>query len=99
MISLGGLEEELLRLAKERRWVSGQEEGPYVAISMKEVQGEKPLLILFTTLSLSKEEVNAALKESGWGRIVKIAEVRRLDEIPLTGTGKTHYRLLDEMNG
>jgi long-chain-fatty-acid--[acyl-carrier-protein] ligase len=96
MISLGGLEEELLRVAQEKQWVTGQEEGPPLAISVREKETDKPLIILFTTFPINKEEVNSALKESGMGRIVKIAEVRRLEEIPLTGTGKTHYRLLDE---
>jgi long-chain-fatty-acid--[acyl-carrier-protein] ligase len=96
MISLGGLEDELLRLARERRWVTGNEEGPTLAVSVREKETSKPTIILYTTFAISKEDVNAALKESGMGRIVKISEVRTLEQIPLTGTGKTHYRLLDE---
>jgi long-chain-fatty-acid--[acyl-carrier-protein] ligase len=99
MVSLGGLEDELLRLAKEKQWVSGQEEGPPLAVSVKEKELEKPLIVLFTTFAISKEDVNSALKDCGFGRIVKIAEVRTLEQIPLTGTGKTHYRLLDETLG
>ncbi len=63
----------------------------------REQAGDKPILILYATFSISKEDVNDALKHSGYGRIVKIAQVCILDQIPLTGTGKTHYRLLDEM--
>lgn len=97
MVSLGGLEEELLRLAKEKNWVTGKEEGVVLAVCAKENQGDKPIIILFTTFAISKEDVNGALKNSGYGRIVKISEVSVLKQIPLTGTGKTHYRLLDEI--
>ena len=99
MVSLGGLEAELLRLAKEKKWITGKEEGPALAVSVQEKDVEKSLIVLYTTFEISKDEVNSALKECGFGRIVKISEVRKLEEIPLTGTGKTHYRLLDETFG
>ena len=97
MVSLGGLEEELIRLAKDKHWTEGKEEGPLLAVAAHEKEVDKPMIILYTTFPISKDDVNAALKDCGYGRIVKIAEVRVLDQIPLTGTGKTHYRLLDEM--
>ncbi len=97
MISLGGIEDELMHLARERRWITGHEEGPALAVSVREKETEKPVIILYTIFAISKEDVNSALKSSGMGRIVKISEVRTLDQIPLTGTGKTHYRLLDEL--
>lgn len=96
MVSLSGLEEEILRLAKEKGWLAGQGEGPSLAVSVREKEVDKPIIVLHTTFSITKEEVNAALKECGYGRIVKIGQVCILDQIPLTGTGKTHYRLLDE---
>ena len=96
MVSLGGLEEEVLRIALEKHWITGREEGPTMAVSVREKDTPKPVIILFTTFSITKEDVNAALKDSGFGRIVKIAEVRTVEQIPLTGAGKTHYRLLDE---
>ena len=67
MISLGGVEEELLRLAREKLWLSGQEEGPCLALIAQEPEGDKPLLILFTTLNLSKEGVNASSSGDGVG--------------------------------
>lgn len=96
MVSLGGLEEELIRLAKEKRWVSDAGEGPLLAVSSREKETDKPSIVLFTTFTVSKEDVNAALKDCGFGRLAKISEVRVIEQIPLTGTGKTHYRLLDE---
>ena len=97
MVSLAGLEEELLRLAQEKQWAALKEDGPQLAVAVREKESEKPLLILITTFPVDLEMVNRALKESGYGRLIKIAEVKQVHEIPLTGTGKTHYRLLDEM--
>ncbi len=96
MVSLGGLEDELLRLAQERKWASLGDEGPPLAISVREKESNKPEIVLFVIFPVTKEEVNTALKEGGYSRLVKIGEVKQLDAIPLTGTGKTHYRLLDE---
>jgi long-chain-fatty-acid--[acyl-carrier-protein] ligase len=97
MVSLAGLEEELLRIAHEKKWATEQQEGPPLAVSVKEKESEKPIIVLFTTFSISKEAINDLLKDCGYGRIVKIGDVRKVDHIPLTGTGKTHYRLLDEL--
>lgn len=97
MVSLAGLEEELLKIAQERNWMNAEQEGPPLAISVKEKDTDKPIIVLFTTFSINKDEINTILKNYGYGRIAKIGEVRKVDHIPLTGTGKTHYRLLDEM--
>ena len=99
MVGLSGLEDDLFELAREKGWVSPlkREDGPPLAITVLGRESDKPQLILFTTFDVTKEQVNTALKEMGLGRIVKISEVKQLPEIPLTGTGKTHYRLLDEM--
>lgn len=99
MVSLGGLEEDLIRIAVEKKWVTTlPKEGPILAVSAFDKETDKPALILFTTFLVSKEDVNYALRDQGLGRIVKISEVRPLEKIPLTGTGKTNYRLLDEMS-
>lgn len=99
MVGLGGVEEELFRIAKEKNWISKIQDGVPLAVSVREKEGEKPQIILFTTFKISVDDVNNALKDTGVGRIVRIAEVRVIEHIPLTGTGKTHYRLLDEMTG
>jgi long-chain-fatty-acid--[acyl-carrier-protein] ligase len=96
MISLGGLEEELVKLAKIKHWITDVVEEPYFAISVKEKESDKPLIVLYTTFDVAKDEVNAALNESGFGRLARIGEVLRVDAIPMTGTGKIHHRLLDE---
>lgn len=90
MISLGGIEEELSQLAPKS-------DKPQLAVIAIEKESEKPEIIVFTTFDLNREQASQYLKERGHGRLVKISEVRKIQEIPLTGTGKTHYRLLDEM--
>ena len=98
MVSLGGLEEEICRLAIDKKWpLPLKLEGPPLAVAVLEKESEKPSIVLFATFDISKEEVNTALRENGHGKIVKIGEVRKVGQIPLTGTGKTHYRALDEM--
>ncbi|MEN9343821.1 MAG: hypothetical protein RLZZ453_608 [Chlamydiota bacterium] len=89
MVSLGGIEEELLKAFPEVR-----QDGPPLAVCVKE--DGKPELILFVTWDISKESVNEVLKLSGLGRIVKIAEVKKIEAIPLMGTGKINYRLLEK---
>jgi len=97
MISLGAIEEELKHFSQEKGWCPRNVEKVFLALSVKERETDKPRLILFTTFEISLDSINAILKESGFGRLVKISEVRHIEQIPLTGTGKTHYRLLDEM--
>ncbi len=89
MVSLSAVEEAIAK------HLPSDDDAPTVAIGTRE--GEKGAqLILFTTLDIGREKVNELLKDSGFGRIVKIHDLQRIDEIPLTGTGKIHYRVLDE---
>ncbi|MES2345437.1 MAG: AMP-binding protein [Chlamydiota bacterium] len=96
MVSLSGLEEELIKLAKIKHWIGEALEGPYLAVSVKEKESDKPLIVLYATFDAVKDEINAALNEGGFGRLSRVNEIVRVDEIPMTGTGKIHHRLLDE---
>ena len=96
MVSLGGVEEELLHAAKERVWYTSLQEGFPLAVVAREIESQKSDLVVFTVFKVGREEVNQALRESGFGRIVKISEVIQISEIPLTGTGKIHHRILEE---
>lgn len=95
MISLSWVEQELLHAAKEKKWYTTCPNGPALAIIAlsKEVKAQ---LVLCSTFVVSVEEVNQILRERGSGRIVKIAEVVTFPEIPLMGTGKVYYRMLEE---
>ncbi len=99
MVSLGGLEEEITALAFAKGWVEKSVKDPFLAISVREKESDKAQIILFTTFSVDRDLINQSLKERGEARVAKISEVRCLSEIPLTGTGKTHYRFLDELCG
>lgn len=95
MVSLTGVEEELLQETQCKGWAP-QSEGPPLAVVSKEPNSDKPQIVVFATFSIDKETFNEVLYERGFGRIVKISEVREIKEIPLTGTGKINYRSLEE---
>ena len=82
-------------LAKKNDWLTEPPEKPQIALSAEEKEGEKPKLIVYTILDLKREKINDELKERGMGRLVKIAEVKKIKEIPVTATGKVQYRKLD----
>jgi long-chain-fatty-acid--[acyl-carrier-protein] ligase len=83
MISLGGLEEELFKHF-----------GKSLAIVVKE--SDKPQIILFATFDVTMQEVNQFLLGKGYGRLYAISKVVKIDQIPVTGTGKIQYSSLNE---
>lgn len=94
MISLAAVEDGLLQIGLERGWQLGHD-GPPLAVSAKEIVGEKPRFFLFSRINLELDDVNRALKDAGFSNLVKISQVIKMDEIPVMGTGKTNYRLLE----
>lgn len=97
MVSLGGLEEDLIATVNQLGWVPAKSEGPVLAVTAKGPESDKPQIVVFSTFEIDKEVLNRRLKESGQGRLVKIAKVVKMDEIPITGTGKIHYRHLNDL--
>lgn len=94
MISLGAIEEVLMRELLRRGQISS--ELPSLAICANEKNDGKPQLILFTTISIDKDAANEILVQSGFSRLIKISSIQKVDEIPLMGTGKTNYRQLQK---
>ena len=92
MISLGAIEQILVHELIQRGRISG--DVPSLAVCSDEKIPGKPQLIVFTTVTLDKEEANEILKTSGFSRLVKISAVQKIEEIPMMGTGKTDYRRL-----
>jgi long-chain-fatty-acid--[acyl-carrier-protein] ligase len=90
MISLPALEEPLARRYPPT------EDGPQVAVEGVETP-EGRHIVLFTTAEISLREANAALAEAGFRGVMRLDEVRRLDAIPVLGTGKTDYKVLRRM--
>ena len=96
MLSLNSMEEVLMEEGAKRNWYDSEHDKHPLAICALE-EGETPQLILVTTFALEKEEANRALREGGLGRIAKVSSVKRVEEIPLTGTGKVHLKGLIDL--
>ncbi len=94
MVSLASLEEALLEAGVKKGWPTNQE-GPSLAMCSKEIPGEKTKLFLFSRFDIVLEEVNSTLKDSGFSNLVRVSAVIKLDELPIMGTGKINYRLLE----
>ncbi len=88
MVSLPAIE-----AAIEAHHGDPEADGPAIAV-VPTPDDEHPELILFTTLDLDRETVNRALRAAGLSGLHNIRDVRRVDEIPVLGTGKTDYRAL-----
>jgi long-chain-fatty-acid--[acyl-carrier-protein] ligase len=87
MISLPAIEEPLAA-----KYPPG-DKGPQVAVEGIETPtGRK--IVLFTTTDLSLIDANALLTQAGYRGIMRLDEVRKLETLPLLGTGKTDYKVL-----
>lgn len=95
MISLGGIEEIVLKRLIEDKKV--HPDIPSIAVCANEKEEGKPHLILFTIIDLQKEEANQILQDAGFSNLVKISSVKKIEEIPLLGAGKTNYRSLQDL--
>lgn len=93
MISLPALEEPFVRLYPPT------EEGPRVAVEGVEVPGGGRRIVLFTTQDVSLREANALLQKEGFRGVLRLDDVKRLDKLPVLGTGKTDYKVLRGMIG
>jgi long-chain-fatty-acid--[acyl-carrier-protein] ligase len=87
MISLPALEEPFVRRFPPT------DAGPRVAVEGVETDGGRHI-VLFTTESLSLNEANALLQQEGLRGVMRLDEVRRVESLPLLGTGKVDYKVL-----
>jgi len=95
MISLGAVEETLLKqLVHEKRITH---DIPSIAICVDEKEEGKPLLILFAIIDLDRDDANRIIHDAGFSNLVKISAVKKVDEIPMMGAGKTDYRSLQAL--
>jgi long-chain-fatty-acid--[acyl-carrier-protein] ligase len=92
MISLGGVEETLVTNLISQGKIS--DKAPAIAVVADEKKEGQPQLVLFTTASITREEANQILQTQGFSRLVKISAVKKIEEIPMLGTGKTDYKSL-----
>lgn len=89
MISLPAIETVLL--AKYQK----QDEDIILAVESTAAESN-PEIILFTIADIKREEANLVIREAGLSPLHNIRIVKRIDKIPLLGTGKTDYRTLKE---
>jgi long-chain-fatty-acid--[acyl-carrier-protein] ligase len=87
MVSLPALEEPFARL-----YPAG-EDGPRAAVEGVETPGGRHV-VLFTTEDVTCRAANAVLLGAGFRGVMRLDEVRRVDRIPVLGTGKTDYKAL-----
>ncbi|HEY2909528.1 MAG TPA: AMP-binding protein [Gemmataceae bacterium] len=87
MISLPALEEPFARRFPPT------DAGPRAAVEGIETpEGRK--IVLFTTEDISLRDANALLQSEGFRGVMRLDEVRKVDALPLLGTGKTDYKVL-----
>ena len=88
MVSLPAIEELLLDAYREP-------DAPLpLAVSARVNESDQAVIILFTTMDLELAEVNQKIREAGLSPIHFVKEIKKLDEIPLLGSGKTDYQTL-----
>ena len=90
MISLPAIEEPLAQA-----YPPG-ENGPRVAVEGIESHDGRRI-VLFTTEPIILRQANELLQSKGLRGIMRLDEVRRLEKIPVLGTGKTDYKVLRGM--
>jgi acyl-CoA synthetase (AMP-forming)/AMP-acid ligase II/acyl carrier protein len=88
MVSLPAVEEALIS-----RFGNESDQETILAVEAAPADAN-PELVLFTTRDITREDANAAIRDAGLSPIHNIRSVRRLDAIPVLGTGKTDYRNL-----
>ncbi|HJV48910.1 MAG TPA: AMP-binding protein [Geothrix sp.] len=88
MVSLPAIEEALAR-----RFQGEDETEPLLAVESS-VEELNPDLILFSVAGIARDEANAAIRAAGLSSLHNIRVVRKVDQIPTLGTGKTDYRAL-----
>ncbi len=93
MISLSALEIELNKFLEKEKIVKDDDEAALAMVANEEKK-DRPDLVLFTTLQLDKARLNQVLKKAGFSSLVKISQVKNIDQIPILGTGKIDYRCL-----
>lgn len=89
MVSLAAIEQVL-----SEQYTDASLKGPLFAVLAKEEEGHKSSLILFTPLTMELKQVNLLLREAGFSPLIRISDIRKIEAIPLMGTGKVDYRYL-----
>jgi len=93
MVSLPAVEEALLARF-------GQEDDEEIILAVEATPVEtNPELVLFTIRDIPREAANLAIRNVGLSPIHNIRLVKKVEHIPVLGTGKTDYRTLKRLLG
>jgi long-chain-fatty-acid--[acyl-carrier-protein] ligase len=87
MVSLPALEEPFAKL------YPATEDGPQVAVEGVETPDGRHI-VLFSVREISLREANGILAKAGFRGVMRLDETRRIEAIPVLGTGKTDYKVL-----
>jgi long-chain-fatty-acid--[acyl-carrier-protein] ligase len=90
MISLPALEEPFARL------YPATDKGPRVAVEGIETSDGRRI-ILFTTEDITLSDANTLLQKEGFRGVLRLDDVKKMDKIPMLGSGKTDYKVLHAM--
>ncbi len=90
MISLPALEEPFTKKYPPT------DEGPQVAVEGIETDTGRRI-VLFTPLDISLRDANTLLQAEGFRGVMRLDDVKKLDKLPVLGTGKTDYKVLRGM--
>ena len=88
MISLPALEEPFARKYPPT------DAGPRVAVEGVELPNGGRKVVLFTTEDISERDANTLLQGEGFRGVMRLDEVRKVDAVPVLGTGKADYKQL-----
>jgi long-chain-fatty-acid--[acyl-carrier-protein] ligase len=91
MISLPAIEEALAKV-----YAKPTDDEPVIAVEATSAE-LNPELVLFTLRDLDREEVNNRIKEAGLSSLHNIRLIRKIDKIPVLGTGKIDCQALKRM--
>ncbi len=92
MISLPALEEPFTKK------FPATDQGPRAAIEGIETPDGRRV-VLFTTQDIPLKDANAMLQAEGFRGVMRLDEVRKVEKIPVLGTGKTDYKVLRALIG
>jgi len=96
MLSLAAIEEAIVSKIREQSG-GAISELPQVVVWAGSESNGRPKLVLISTVPFEVFEVNHILRQKGFSNLTKIDRVVKVDQIPLTATGKVAYRLLDSL--
>lgn len=88
MVSLPAIEDALLK-----HFATEESEGPTLAVEATPSE-DSPEVVLFSTIELTREQVNKIIKQEGLSGLHNIRRIVKVNEIPILGTGKTDYKIL-----